>query len=145
MAVADLGYSFVVAVIGWVGYSILSGVAGADSSAGIVILQETLSAVAIGGIAALPIARVPLRGLTGFDIFNWNRWVWGGAYAIGLLGFFVVLMPLPFSWTGVHVNLIAWIGVYVAYGLAAITAWLVVVRPWKRPAEVPPAESPDAV
>ena len=135
IALIGLGYSFVVAVIGWVGYSILSTTAGAHPGGGIVFLQETLSSMAIGGIAALPIALVPLRGLTGYDIFSWNRWVWGAAYAVGLLGFFIVLMPLPFSWTGVHINLIVWIAVYVAYGLAAVAAWLVVVRPWKAAGE----------
>jgi hypothetical protein len=131
IAMVGLGYSFVVAVIGWVGYSAINATIGAHPSAGIVFVQETLSSMAIGGIAALPIALIPLRGLTGFDIFRWNRWVWGGAYAIGLLGFFIVLMPLPFSWAGVHINLIVWIAVYVVYGLAAVTAWLIVVRPWK--------------
>ena len=142
IALVGLGYSFAVAVIGWVGYSILSPIAGAHPAGGIVFLQETLSSMAIGGIAALPIALVPLRGLTGYDIFRWNRWVWGGAYGVGLLGFFVVLMPLPFSWTGVHVNLIVWIAVYVAYGLSAVTAWLLVVRPWKQAADAASIESP---
>jgi hypothetical protein len=144
VALVGLGYSFVVAVIGWVGYSIVSGVAGAHPGAGIVFVQETLSSMAIGGIAALPIALVPLRGLTGYDVFSWNRWVWGAAYAIGLLGFFVVLMPLPFSWTGVHINLIVWIAVYVAYAIVGILAWLITTRPWTRADEPAPAGSPDS-
>jgi hypothetical protein len=141
VALVGLGYSFVVAVIGWIGYSIVSGVAGAHPSAGVVFLQETLSSMAIGGIAALPIALVPLRGLAGYDVFTWNRWAWGGAYGIGLLGFFVVLMPLPFSWTGVHINLIVWIGVYIAYALAAAIAWLVLAKPWKNATELAPLAS----
>ncbi len=142
VALVGLGYSFVVAVIGWVGYSALSATAGAHPGAGVLFASETLSSMAIGGIAALPIALIPIRGLIGFDIFSWNRWVWGGAYAIGLLGFFVVLMPLPFAWTGVHVNLIIWIGVYVAYGLIAIAAWIVFARPWKKTDATVETESP---
>jgi hypothetical protein len=144
VALIGIGYSFVVAVIGWVGYSILNGSVGVHPAAGIVFLQETLSSMAIGGIAALPIALVPLRGLSGYDIFSWNKWVWGGAYAIGLLGFFVVLMPLPFSWTGVHINLVVWVAVYLAYALAAVIAWLVLARPWKRPDEAAKTDSPEA-
>ena len=145
IALVGRGYSFVVAVIGWVGYRILGVTAGAHPGVGIVFLRETLSSMAIGGIAALPIVLVPLRGLTGFDIFRWNRWVWGGAHGVGLLGFFVVLMPLPFSWTGVHIDLVMWIAAYVAYGLTALTAWLVVVRPWRGPVEIKSTDSPDAV
>jgi hypothetical protein len=144
VALVGLGYSFVVAIIGWIGYSILTPLVGPHPSGGLLFLQEMLSAIAIGGIAALPIALVPLRGLTGYDIFTWNRWVWGAAYAVGLLGFFVVLMPLPFSWSGVHINLIVWIAVYVAYGLAAITAWLVFTKPWKKPTETVRSESPES-
>jgi hypothetical protein len=144
VALVGLGYSFVVAVLGWVGYSLLGSLVSAHPGAGIVFVQETLSSMAIGGIAALPIALIPLRGLTGYDVFRWNRWVWGGAYAIGLLGFFVVLMPLPFSWAGVHVNLVVWIAVYVAYALASIVAWLVVVRPWRREKASEATASPDA-
>jgi hypothetical protein len=144
VALIGIGYSFVIAVIGWVGYSILNATVGAHPAAGFVFLQETLSSMAIGGIAALPIALVPLRGLSGYDIFSWNRWVWGGAYAIGLLGFFIVLMPLPFSWTGVHINLIVWVAVYLAYGLAAVVAWLVLAQPWKRNDEVAKTGSPES-
>ena len=143
VALVGLGYSFVVALFGWVGYSALTATVGAHPSAWVLFATETLSSMAIGGIAALPIALMPIRGLTGFDIFSWNRWVWGGAYAIGLLGFFIVLMPLPFAWTGVHINLIIWIGVYVAYGLIAIVAWIVLARPWKKPDLVAETESPE--
>ena len=143
VALIGLGYSFVVAVIGWIGYSILNATAGAHPAAGIIFIQETLSSMAVGGIAALPIALIPLRGLTGHDVFTWNRWAWAGAYAVGLIGFFVVLMPMPFSWAGVHINLWVWIGVYVGYALLAVAAWLVISRPWKKSTEAAPATSPD--
>jgi hypothetical protein len=144
VALVGLGYSFVVAVIGWVGYSALAATAGAHPNAGEVFLSETLSSMAIGGIAALPIALIPIRGLTGYDVFRWNRWVWGSAYGIGLLGFFIVLMPLPFSWTDVHINLVIWIAVYIAYGLVAIIAWLVLTRPWKKPDAPADTASPES-
>ena len=99
--------------------------------------------MAVGGIAALPIALVPLRGLTGHDVFRWNRLAWGAAYAVGLIGFFVVLMPMPFSWAGVHINLWVWVGVYVGYALLAVVAWLVISRPWKPQKEAAQDGSPD--
>ena len=143
VALVGLGYSFVVAVIGWIGYSILAATSGGHPGAWEVFFSETLSSMAVGGIAALPIALIPLRGLTGFDIFSWNRWIWGAAYAVGLLGFFVVLMPLPFAWSGVHVNLVIWIAVYVAYGLFSIGLWLAFARPWKKPEEPVKTETPE--
>ena len=97
-----------------------------------VFVQETLSAVAIGGMAVLPVALFPLRGMTGFDILSWNRVVWGVAYAIGLLGFFFVLMPMPFAWKGVPFELGVWVGLYLLYAVIAVVIWAAVTRPWDR-------------
>ncbi len=132
LAMISLGYSFVLAVVGWIGYSAISSAAGTHPAAGLVFLQETLSAMAIGGIAALPIALVPLRGLAGHEIWRWNRWVWAGTYAVGLLGFFVVLMPKPFSWATVGVSVWTWAGIYAAYAIGAVVLWLVAARPWRK-------------
>ncbi|MEO6533261.1 MAG: hypothetical protein ABIO06_06770 [Pseudolysinimonas sp.] len=131
LALITLGYSFVLAVIGWIGYSAISSSAGAHPAAGVVFVQETLSAVAIGGIAALPIALVPLRGLAGYEIWSWNRGAWAGAYAVGLIGFFVVLMPKPFSWATVNASVWTWAAIYAAYALGAVVLWLIAARPWR--------------
>ncbi len=130
VTLTGLAYGFGAAVVGWIGYSLL--VASEDNSFVAVFAQETLSAMAIGGIAALPIALIPLRGLAGYEVFSWNRVVWGIAYAIGLFGFFFVLMPMPFSWTGVPLSLGVWITLYLLYALIAVGTWLVVVRPWTK-------------
>jgi hypothetical protein len=132
VALLGLGYSFAAGVLGWIGFAIVSAVAGSDPSAGVVFLQETLSAIAIGGMAILPVALFPLRGMTGFDIFIWNRVIWGIAYGIGLFGFFFVLMPAPFAWQGVPLQLGAWVGLYLVYAVAAVGIWAAVTRPWKR-------------
>lgn len=124
VALVGLGYGFALAVIAWIAYALT------DPS--IVFLRESLSALAIAGIAALPIGLVPLRGLAGHEVWLWNRWVWAGAYALGLVGFFLVLLPMPFSWGGVHASLWTWIALYLAYAAAAVTLWLIVIRPWKR-------------
>ncbi len=130
-ALATLGVAFGLAVLAWIGYGLLDGVEGA----GLVFVRETLSSVAIGGIAALPIALVPLRGLTGYEVFAWKRWAWITAYAVGLLSFFLVLMPRPFSWAEVPLSIGAWIGIYLAYAAVAVGLWLALVRPWTKSPE----------
>jgi hypothetical protein len=132
VALLGLGYSFAVGVVAWIAYTITAALSGPDPSAGALFVQETLSAVAIGGMAVLPVALFPLRGMTGFDIFSWNRLVWGAAYAVGLIGFFFVLMPMPFAWQGVPLELGVWIGLYVLYAVIAVGIWAVVTRPWDR-------------
>ena len=83
-------------------------------------------------MAVLPVALFPLRGMTGHDIFLWNRAVWAIAYAIGLIGFFFVLMPMPFAWQGVPLELGVWVGLYLLYAVGAVAIWAVVTRPWDR-------------
>jgi hypothetical protein len=123
-SLVTLGYGFVVALVAWLGYSLL----GAPQGTVAVFASETLSAVAIAGMAALPIALFPLPGMPGKAVFTWNRPVWMGAYLVGLAAFFIVLMPMPFSWEQVDWSLRAWIGVYLAYLAAAVVAYLVVAR-----------------
>ncbi|MEO8262457.1 MAG: hypothetical protein ABI566_07785 [Pseudolysinimonas sp.] len=132
VALLGLGYSFVVGVLSWIVYAIVSAAAGDSPSVGVLFVQETLSAIAIGGIAVLPIALFPLRGMTGFDIFSWNKVIWAAAYAVGLVGFFFVLMPMPFAWEGVPLELGVWIGLYLAYAIAAVAIWALVTRPWQK-------------
>ena len=54
VALVGLGYGFALAVIAWIAYALT------DPS--ILFLRESLSALAIAGIAALPIGLIPLRG-----------------------------------------------------------------------------------
>jgi hypothetical protein len=131
IALAGLGWSFVVAVVGWVGYSLISPT---DLTPVALFARETLSALAIGGIAALPITLVPVRGLIGHEVYSWNRWAWAGAYGLGLFGFFVVLMPMPFSWQTVPLSLWTWVAIFAGYAVVAVGLWLGVTRPWAREA-----------
>ena len=122
LTLIGLGYSFGIAVIAWIAYGFVDNI----------FVRETLSATAIAGIAALPIALLPVRGLAGAEVFRWNRVLWAVGYAVGLFGFFVVLMPKPFSWAGVPLSIWTWVGIYLAYALVAVGGWLALTQPWKR-------------
>lgn len=141
-ALVTLGYAFAVALVAWVAYGLLGGGAAAGGSFWGTFAIETLSSVAIGGMAALPIALFPVRGLAGYAIWGWSRRVWAGCYAVGLFAFFVVLMPMPFSWDEVSLNLATWIGVYLAYAVVAVVAWLLITTPWRKDAPEAPEGAP---
>ncbi len=123
IALIGLGWSFGIGVVAWVGYSV--------TGSHPVFLHETLSGIAIAGSSTLPIALLPVRGLTGALVWQWKRWVWAVAYGIGLFSFMVMLMPMPFSWQSVPLNLIVWLVLYLAYAVVAVGLWLLVARPWK--------------
>ena len=68
-------------------------------------LSETLAATAIAGLAALPIALFPVPGMPGKTIFTWSVKIWAVCYGLGLVAFFVVLMPTPYAWDEVGSSL----------------------------------------
>lgn len=145
-ALTSLGYAFGIALLAWVIYGLMP----VDASFWPTFVRETLAAVAVGGMAALPIALIPLRGMAGHQIWAWRRSVWAGCYAVGLFAFFIVLMPMPFSWAGVSLDLWVWIGIYLAYAAVAVAAWLAISRPWRRDGGggsggKPPEPEPDVV
>jgi hypothetical protein len=123
IALTGSAYAFVVAMIGWIGYSITVGAFGAHPNVIEAFVIETLSGFAVAGIASLPISLLPIRALEGGELFEWKRWVWALCYAIGLFAFLVILLPLPFSWGTVHQPLIVWVALYAAYALAAVVLW----------------------
>ncbi len=127
-ALVTLGYAFAAAAVAWVLYAAVAPEIGESAVA--TFAGEALASTAIAGVAALPIALLPLGTLPGRAIWAWRRTLWAACYAGGLFAFFVVLMPMPFSWAEVAWELWAWVGVYAAYAAAAVIAWLVLARPW---------------
>jgi hypothetical protein len=123
IALTGSAYAFVVAILGWIGYSIAVAAFGAHPGLAGAFVIETLSGFAVAGIATLPISLLPIRSLAGGEVFEWKRWVWAVSYGIGLFAFLVILLPLPFSWGTVHLPLIIWVALYAAYALAAVGFW----------------------
>ena len=136
VALVPLAYGAVVALLGWAGFHLVDDATGTVG----VFVAESLSAMAVAGLAALPIALFPVPGLAGAAVFAWDRRVWAACYAAGLFAFFLVLMPTPYAWDEVGWSLKAWVLGYLAYLAAALLAWWVVRR--GRPAE--DADEPDA-
>ena len=146
VALAGLAWGYALAVLAWVAYAALEPTVLDAASAspdglpplGLVLLREALATMTMAGIAALPVALVPLRGLTGHELWSWSKPLWAGLYAVGLLSFFLVLMPMPFAWTGVEAALATWVTGYLIYAGVAVALWLAITQPWKRDAEPPP-------
>jgi hypothetical protein len=120
-------YSTVVGLAAWIGYSSISSTSAAF---GPVLAREFLSQLAVAGLASLPISLLPFKALNGETIFLWKRVAWGVSYAIGLVIFLFVLLPMPFSWSGVSEPLVAWVALFVAYSIVAVLIWLGVRYHW---------------
>lgn len=122
------GFALVVALLAWIGYSMLLPVA-ANSGNGLVVLgTEFLSGLTIEGISSLPLALLPLAVLDGGKLFAWKKWAWGVAYAIGLAAFMYVLLNVPGSFGEVQGDFVRWIVIFVTFGILAIAVWAVDAR-----------------
>ena len=117
------GYAFGLAMVVWLGYSIVTSIAGSDPGFWGTFASEFLSGLAVSGIASLPVALLPMAFTEGGALFAWRKGVWALCYAIGLFSFFVILLPLPFSWGEVSTPLATWVGLYIAYAVLAIGVW----------------------
>ncbi len=132
VAVAQTGYAFAAGVVGWLSYSALAPTLAGSDNVLAALLIDTLSGLSVAGFAAAPLALLPVAGMGGSAVFDWNRRVWFLMYSAGLLGFFVVLLPMSYSWREVNFSLKAWVGLYVVYAATAVVAYMALVRPWQR-------------
>lgn len=131
VALIGSGYAFGLAMVGWVGYSVLAASLGDSPDFWEVFVSETLSGLAVSGIASLPLALLPVAVLEGGTLFAWKKGIWALAYGIGLFAFVVILMPLPFSWGEISTPFATWVALYVAYAVVAVGvwAWFTLVKP----------------
>jgi len=135
VAVIQTGYAFAVGLVGWLTFSAVSPSLGGSGNVFVELLLDTLSGLAVAGFSAAPLALLPIAGMGGAKVYDWSRLAWFAMYVVGLLGFLVVLLPQPYSWSGVDMPLKAWVGLYVAYTAVALALYLVLVRPWERSAD----------
>jgi hypothetical protein len=129
LTLTSLGWGFGLGLAAWIAYANIT--APAADHVWAVLGYETLSSLTIAGIAALPLTLIPVRGMSGWDIFAWRRWAWGICYGVGLLAFFLVVMPMPFAWGEVQASLATWIAMFAAYAAVATAFWLIMTKPWK--------------
>ncbi|MEO7005740.1 MAG: FecR family protein [Terrimesophilobacter sp.] len=118
-----LGYAAGVSLASWLLFSLLVPVFGDQPGLLGVFTLESLSAFAIGGFAALPIALLPMKALDGGTLFSWKRSVWAVAYGSGMFVFLLILLPLPSSWGTVTTPFPTWLALYIGFGVFAVLVW----------------------
>jgi hypothetical protein len=140
------GFALAIALIGWVGYSLLAPVsAGNPGELWAVFFTEFFSGITVEGISALPLALLPLVALDGATLFAWKKWVWAVSYVVGLAAFMLVLLTIPAAWGEVQGDFLRWVLLFVAFAVFAVVVWginAVLVRRKKAAPVVPPPPAP---
>ena len=119
--IAGTAYAGAVALLAWIGYSVLTWLNPLDGFA--VALTELLGGITLEGVSTLPIALIPLATLDGGILFRWRRWVWAVVYAAGMALFLVVLFDLPGGDVPVDQGFWNWLLVFGAFAVVALVVW----------------------
>jgi hypothetical protein len=115
------GVVFGLALLGWIGYSILSATIAPDSFAS-ALAFDTLVAVTTEGLTALFIGLLPFRFLDGAAIFAHSKVVWAVSYAVAAAAF--VLIVIPSAWGEPDGSLWLWVAVVGGFAVVAIGVYL---------------------
>jgi hypothetical protein len=137
------GFALAIALVGWVGYSLLAPVATANpGELWSVFFAEFFSGITVEGISALPLALLPLFALDGAALFAWKKWVWAIGYAVGLAAFMLVLLTIPSAWGEVQGDFLRWVLLFVAFAVFAVAVWGVNALLERRKKAAPATEAP---
>ncbi|WP_448002395.1 hypothetical protein [Agromyces bauzanensis] len=139
------GFGLLVALMGWVGYSLIGLVApGSPGNPVTVFVAEFFSGVTIEGISALPLALLPLLALDGATLFAWKKWVWALSYIVGSAAFMLVLLTIPAAWGEIDGDFVNWAILFVSSGVLATAVWVInftIARREKRARSIQPSST----
>ncbi|WP_409048135.1 hypothetical protein AB2L57_04070 [Microbacterium sp. HA-8] len=128
LAVAEVAYIVGAGMAAWFLYGILADPL--TTSGGILdrFAIESLAAITVLGLSALPIVLLPIRGMAGEAIFAAGRGMWMIVYAIGASLFMLVLLPFPGSWEQTSAPFWVWIVLFAIYAGVSVTVWYVLTK-----------------
>jgi hypothetical protein len=86
---------------------------------GVVLLDDLLAALFVSGLVGSFFGMLPIRGLPGWTVKQWNNWVWAAAFGVTLLGLFQILLRPGIAGHG-HRPLIVSIVLFVLFGTFSI-------------------------
>jgi len=85
---------------------------------GIVLADDVLGALFVGGLVGSFFGMIPIKGLPGWTIKEWNAWAWVAGFAVSVLGLFQILLRPGIAGHG-HRPLVASIVLFLAFGIGS--------------------------
>ncbi len=135
--VTSFAVILVLAVLAWLGYSALAGLAIGDF--GGALARDTLSAIVVEGLTAAAIAVLPLTFLEGRELWETSKRAWLLVFLLVEFAFCLLVLPTAMEETEVA-DLIVWTIVLLVYAALAFGAWWWISR---RPAAAEPEAAED--
>lgn len=117
----QVGVVFSLALLGWVGYSILVATTTPDTFA-TTLAFDTLVVVTAEGLTALFVGLLPIRMLIGPGILDYSKTLWALVYALVATAF--VLIVLPSAWGEIDGPVWTWVIVLVGFAVVSLAVYL---------------------
>ncbi len=130
-ALVQVGVVFMLAMLGWLGYSFV--VAALEPNSFVTaLLFDTLVAITAEGITALFIGLLPFKFLNGQVIFQHSKVAWSAAYALVAAAFVMIIVPA--AWGDTSGPAWLWIAFIIGFAVVAVGLYLY-FRFWAPPVE----------
>jgi hypothetical protein len=85
----------------------------------VVLADDLLGALFVSGLVGSFFGMIPIKGLPGWTIKEWNVWAWLAGFAISVLGLFQILLRPGIAGHG-HRPLVVSVILFVAFGAGSI-------------------------
>ena len=118
-----IGITMAVGLLAWVGYSILQGQEGEGfwHELG----KETMVALTLEALSTLVIALLPFHFLDGRIVYKWSKVVWGLTYAVAVMVFVIVVLPVSNNWGEVTAPIFGWGTLFAVFAAISVGTWLI--------------------
>lgn len=125
-SILEGAWLLVLGAAGWAAYSGATAAGWAQTGVLGLFAVETLAAVTVGCLSALPLAMLPLPGLPGRALWRRGRLRWAVAEGVGVAVFVFVVLPFPQSWDAVQTPFATWVIAFAVYAVLAVAVWAVI-------------------
>jgi len=126
MAIAESVWMMFVGLCAWGLYLVTAPITAFFGPPVSIAVGEFLAMVCVEALSVLPLILLPASPMPGFELFRWNKWVWGVFFVLGLTVFSFVLVPMPSAWSRVNEPFALWVGLFIGYVIVALAVWLFV-------------------
>jgi hypothetical protein len=112
--------ALVLSVVAWIIWIPVNAAAQrAHPFLGVVLADDLLGALFVGGLVGSFFGMIPIKGLPGWTIKEWNLWAWVAGFAISILGLFQILLRPGIAGHG-HRPLVVSVILFVAFGVGSV-------------------------
>lgn len=121
----NIGVIVGLAVLAWVGFSVMTGLVTAEPTAVWMLVSDALVATTSEGLTAALAALMPLGFLQGHEIFRHSKRLWAATFAAVAAIFALIVLPTADTGPGDAAQMGFWVLVMAGFAVVTLSLWAV--------------------